>query len=54
MKRRRNILGTILLAVTVALSYAAASDIAPAVTFPAFIIFAILTVLNGALHAPWK
>ena len=51
MKRPRNVLGTVLLVITVCLSYAAASNIAPEITFPAFLVFALCTVLNGVYHA---
>lgn len=51
MKRPRNILGTVLLATTVGLSYAAACDAAPEITFPLFLIAAFACIINGVYHA---
>jgi hypothetical protein len=56
MKRRastavRRAFGTIALAVTIALAYAAASGILPELTFPAFLLSALATLLNGFYHA---
>lgn len=52
MKRPfRAILGTVLLVTTVCLAYAAACSFHPEVTFPLFLLSALLTILNGAYHA---
>jgi len=52
MKRRpRAILGTVLLVLTVSLSYAAANNVAPELTFPLFILAAFACIINGVYHA---